>query len=135
MKNNSRHGLRPEWKEVKRFIDDQFVVAVSVLQGFKPKYSIQVGRLRDDGLITPHIPIHVVGPFQVKVTPITKVVDSLLQMAEEWISSEAALSASDDIESRIEKETRQANFGKQETRHTGKTAKKKAKKLGQLVSQ
>ena len=123
--NEQNRYARPktEWKEGARFTEEGITLLVSVAQGFRPRFSVQVGREREDGSFIPHVPVSIDGTFQIKVTPLSKVLGSLGEKVEEWISTRAAMQLDD----RIAREEKQANFGKHETRITGKTAKKKAK--------
>jgi hypothetical protein len=116
-----------EWKEVARFEDAGLVVVVTSSGGFRPRYSAQVGKLRDDKSVAPHIPVRVDGGVDIEVFPLATILAGLLDRAQEYIVTEANFSASEDLDRRIAKETRQAGFGKPQTRVTGKTAKKKEK--------
>lgn len=125
---------RPEWKVVKQFKDDanRLVVTISSTQStFHPKYSVQVGHLRSDGSASPHIPMNAEPGFKVSFkASLVRDALPLLEQAESWISEEMALRFDESIDKRIEKETRDASFGQNKTRVTGKTAKKKARMKG-----
>ncbi len=129
-KSQPKSKPRTEWKDGAKFTIDGLTAVVSVTSGFRPRYSVQIGKLRDDGVFVSHIPIHNDGSFQVKVTPIAKILTALGEKVEEWISTELALRLDD----RIEHEVKQSNFGRNITKVTGKTAKKKAKKLEKFTS-
>lgn len=125
-------GHRSEWKVVKELpgtpVPGGFGVRVSMLEGFRPRYSVQVGTYRKDGVFTPHLPVETEGVYQISLkSSLTKDLIGLLTAAEEWLLEEAALRASDSLDKRIEKENKDANYGKTQTRVTGKTAKKKAR--------
>lgn len=124
---NDKRGRKPEWKVVKTIDDGKFAVQISATDTFRPRYSVQVGKVRD-GQFRPHLPIETEGLYKISlVRSLTKDLAGLLQAAEEWILEEAALRADESLDKRIEKEQKSADFGKQQTRVTGKTAKKKAR--------
>lgn len=126
MSDNRANRQRPEWKEGTRFTLDGVTAVVSVSQGFRTRYSVQVGRLREDGSVAPHLPVQTDGTFQVKVAPLAKTLLALGEKVEEWISTDTALR----LDERIAREERDAGSGRGEVRVTGKTARNKAKKSG-----
>lgn len=118
----------PEWREAKRFEDNGLVVRVEILEGTKPEYSIQVCQTRRNGAdIVPYLRAEVQGKFQITLRPLAGPIHSLLLKAEEWVQNDAATRVSEEIEIRIVKETMQVNKDRPVTRHTGKTAKRKAR--------
>jgi hypothetical protein len=125
-------GPRPEWREVHRIEHEGIVVAVEMLHSLRPSYTIRVGFQRD-GHVVSYIPVQVSGDFHVKVAPVNEAIAAATAKAREWIASDAAQRVSSDIERRIERETKEANRGRPQTRETGKTARKKerlARKAG-----
>lgn len=119
-------GPRPEWKIVKKLDDGTYAVWISALQAFTPRYSLQMGRLREDGSLAPFAPVNVEGTFHLTFRhPPAKAFAALLEQAEEWILGEAALR----VDERVERDTKSAS-GPQ-ARVTGKTARKKAKLRGE----
>ncbi len=118
-----------EWKEAKRFTsaDGEVAVAIETTDGFRPRYSVRLGRVRPDGKLAPFLPVKITGDLQPKLVAFLASYSKLLADAEEWISIELGYRAEGDLDRRIVKETQQANFGKPVTKVTGKTAKKKAR--------
>lgn len=118
----------PEWREAKRFEEDGLAVIVEMLDGFRPRYSIRTGQVRKDGKgVLPFLPVEVRGTFQISLKPLAGPIHALLLKAEEWIQSDVAQRVSDDVDWRIQKETKQLNLGRPPAKVTGKTAKRKAK--------
>ncbi len=116
-----------DWQEAKRFVDGDVAVAVEMVEGYRPRYSLRMGRVRPDGSITSFVSVQIEGALSPKLVPFAERQAKLLAQAEEWISTDVGYRAESTIDKRIERETKQANYGKQETRVTGKTAKKKAR--------
>lgn len=127
--SQSRRAGRPEWKVIKDLKSGRFAARVSMLaDGIRPRFSLQLGLAREDGSISPHLPLEVEGYPHVRLRQsLTKDLSELLQAAEEALLEEAGLRADEALEKRIEREQRDASFGKGQTRVTGKTAKKKAR--------
>lgn len=124
-------GPRPEWKEAKRFVDGSYAVVVDILPSAPPSFSVRCGRVRPDGSFTPNVTLRREGTFQITlVDRPSSVLPALLEKAEAWILEEMALRFNDDIDRKIERETKQANFGKPDVRVTGKTERKKARRAG-----
>lgn len=118
-----RVGHRPEWKVVKELRRGGFGVNISMVSGPRPAYSMQAGGVRADGTFTPHLPLEPGGLVKIVLKrPLSDLV-ALITEAEQWVLEEAALR----FDERVEKEARDANFNKAQTRVTGKTAKKKAR--------
>jgi hypothetical protein len=128
----SQRGSRPEWREVHRIEHEGVVVAVEMLVSIRPSYTIRVGFKRDDHVVS-YIPVQVSGGFHVKVAPVDEMVTVATAKAREWIAGDAAQRFSSDIEKRIERETKEANRNRPQTKVTGKTAKKK-ERLARKVS-
>lgn len=116
------------WKEVFRATEGDLTVVVTSSGGFRPRYSFMLGKIRPDGTVAPHNPVRVETDLgQVSVANFARATAELLEKAEEYITTEATLSGQADLDHKLAKEQRNANFGKQPTRVTGKTAKKKEK--------
>ena len=103
-------------------------VTISSTGGYRPSFSVSLGTV-SDGRLNPNIAMRteVLDGFQFKVRNVANEAAKLLLRAEEYIAVEQALSWDNEIDRKIQKETKQLNQGKPEVRVTGKTAKKKAK--------
>lgn len=108
--------------------DGTLAIIISSTGGYRPLFSVSLGTVSPHGL-NPNISMRteVVDGFQHKVRNVAEDAAKLFARAEEYIAVEKALSWDGEIERKIERETKQLNHGKVETRVTGKTAKKKAK--------
>ena len=120
---NPRSRTKPGWKIVKKIDDGTHAILISALQSFTPRYSIQIGRIRDDGSVAPFIPLNIEGTFNLtfRVSP-AKTFTKLLESAEELILTDASVRLND----RVDREMAAAK-GPDTTRKTGKTARKKMK--------
>jgi len=126
------------WTVAKVFKDPQgFAVEVSTSPGKfnEPQYSFRVGQMVSRQDKTEHFSVHMRASkdrsSMVHVNlrqPFAEALTRLLNEAQEWIVTEMAIRHDSDIEARIEKEQRSANFGQQKTRHTGKTEKNRNKR-------
>jgi hypothetical protein len=116
----------PEWREAKRFEEDGLAVIVEMQDGFRPRYSLRIAQVRG-GKVLPFLPVEVRGSFQITLKPLAGPIHALLLKAEEWIQTEAGSRVNEDIDRRIERETKQVNKDRPQTRTTGKTAKRKAR--------
>ena len=122
MQNGNSRRPKPEWSVVKKIDDGMFAVWVSALQTFVPRYSIQMGRLRDDGTLSTFIPLNIDGSFSITFkSPPARAFTPLLEKAEEWILTEAASR----VEDRVDRDIAAAH-GPQ-MKKTGKTARNKEK--------
>ena len=121
-------NYEPTWKIVKTFIDGEFGVYVSQdIKSLRPKYNVQIGRVKSDGKLVSYVPVITEGTFQISIKSGLKAFGPLCEKAESWILEEVALRADSDVEKRIEKETKDLFRDKPVTRKTGKTEKKRAK--------
>jgi len=125
----------PQWREVKRFEADGVVVVVVMLEGSR-RYSVRVGQpsVKDAKIITSFVHAEVKGGFQITMKPLAGPIHSLLLKAEEWIQTDAATRVYDEVDRRIEKETKSASQGKPAARVTGKTARKKERLAARKVA-
>lgn len=98
-----------------------------------PRYGMKIGTTTDDGRLLPFVNPFVDGQ---KLTPDTltvKTIDDLILMLQDtkaWILEDATYEAASRLDRQIEHDHKSANWGKQETRHTGKTERKKARQAG-----
>jgi hypothetical protein len=83
----------------------------------RPRFSMKIGRKTAEGHIAPFLPVYLEG---MKVRTITVELQRLLAEAEEWIDITV-------LNTRLAAETAEADRDKPQTRHTGKTARKKNK--------
>lgn len=121
-------GYKPEWKVVKKLVDGELAVFVSQdVKSFRPRYSAQLGKLRQDGTLAPFVPFSTEGTFNITLKPGLKPFAALVEQADQWVLEEIALRTDSDIDKRIEREMKGVNRDKANVRHTGKTAKKKAR--------
>ena len=123
-----------KWAEVKRFVDDDLAVVIESSGGFRPRYSKRLASIRKDGKLSPFIQVRTEGSaYQAKMVPFADREAALLRQAEEWLGMEIASRVDDSLDQRIAKDTARANFGRPQTRQTGKTARNKAKRSGQAA--
>lgn len=125
------------WNLVKDFIDEEtkYCVRVTVQEHFRPRYSIAVGRWISppDGnreeYLGPHIPIMIDSENgRITIRPLLGMVSSLIENALEHIHNLAQLREDEIIEQKQEKELRDVNRNKPQTRVTGKTQRVKEKR-------
>jgi len=117
-------------------------ISTAPARGNELQYSFRIGRLvKQQGTgqapgpekFIPHIRAHKDRSSMVHVgleTPFVTILTTLLEEAEEWITSDMAARHDEDIEARIVKETKQAGFGQKETKRTGKTERNRNKRKG-----
>jgi hypothetical protein len=137
--NERQADFKPIWNLTHTVKDEEtgLAVEISTSQGrFNDTlYSFRIGRIlmnsdTKQSLFIPHIRAvrnrKNLATVELQV-PFASVLSDLLIAAQQWIVSEMALKHEADIEKRIEKETKSANFGKKETKRTGKTEKNRNK--------
>jgi hypothetical protein len=128
------------WVENGKVLDDAsgnfptpgcLVVSISSSGGYKPQFSASLGTVGHNG-VNPHISMktEVINGFQFKVRNVAEDASKLFARAEEYISVEQALAWDEEVDRKIQRETKQLNQGKPQVRVTGKTAKKKALQKG-----
>jgi hypothetical protein len=73
---------KKEWEVIKSFQADgtNLFVEVSKLPTYNPKYTLRFGFLREDGSVTPYLPLAMTG--QGKITEQGDIVAALLQLVE-----------------------------------------------------
>jgi hypothetical protein len=130
MPNNDDNRSSKVWIPIKSFRRDVVVVQVTQLQGYRPRYSIEVGRINEDGKIRRHFGIFTLYELgsQVKIREsLGKTIASLVEEAEDWIVRVTQEREEQILEERITSEEKEANRGKPVTRQTGKTQKEREK--------
>lgn len=131
-----RGGFKPTWRFAQEFYCEATGVSVVVNKTNHPvpQYSLKTGRYKGDPETSQLLPF--IGARVERENIFSGVLDSsnidalqdLIAQAKEWIRDDLAHCA-DEAQQRAEaRERRQASAGKEETRHTGKTAKKKGGK-------
>jgi hypothetical protein len=91
------------------------VVQINKTDEPRPRFSIKIGRKTAEGHIAPFLPVYLDG---IKVRSAKDEVARLIAEAESFIESVV-------IDARVATDAEQANEGKPETRHTGKTERKR----------
>lgn len=124
--------VNKEWEHVKSFQDGICLVRVTMIPGFRPRYSIQIGRANEDGGI-----IQFFGVFiDTKLSKcalresIAESLSTLIKQAEAWILEQCQTREDEILEAKIQKEEASANQGKPSVKHTGKTERDRVKATG-----
>lgn len=121
---------KPNWQDIKIFTADgtDLAVRVQCSDGHRPLYSYAIGRMRDGRFITFIRPQTTVENCTVNLTPFPlETLGRLIAQAEQLIHGRLQEREDEFLLKRQAKERRDANFGRQEFNHTGKTARKKGK--------
>ncbi len=116
------------WSVVHTITDGVYAIEISRLPLRLPKYSAKlVCQQSSNGLHSPFIPFYFeakqAGQISFKGKYPSDAIHALFQQAEEWVLNTAANAIQDEM---IEREMKDAERGKQVTRHTGKTERKRA---------
>lgn len=126
------------WQPEKTFHDvaSNLVVKIQKLPLYRPLYSYEVGRMNKDSKFIRFLYSEaVVALGKVALRGLdTEALVKLIAEAELYIHEKMQAREDQVLASREERELRQVN-GKQETKHTGKTAKKKEKNRPVLLLQ
>ncbi len=125
MEQNRYGGARPPlvFEEKARYEEEGLAVIVKAAQaGRYTRWSVTIGKIRDDGSVSNFIPIQV-SVVEGKVRTNEDVIHNLIRMADEYIQTEEGAN----LDARVEKDLAKNEYGKPKTRVTGKTAKKKAR--------
>jgi len=93
------------------------VVQINKTDEPRPRFSIKIGRKTAEGHIAPFLPVYLDG---IKVRSAKDEIAKLIAEAEMFIESAV-------IDARAVADAEQANAGKPQTRHTGKTERKRNK--------
>lgn len=143
---NTQHGFpqnntqraKIEWTHVKDIERGGVVVRITSSGGYRPRYSMAVGRLLPlpagapegtEPRFTQHIGVFVDGQGTLNLrSPMALAIGEAVQEAEGWILNECQKTEDSILEDRVKKETKQANFGKPVTKATGKTEREREKR-------
>lgn len=93
-----------DFKETLGTLD--LVVRVSRSDEFVPKYSIKLGRLRPDNMVTMNIPIYARGQGKINIVRVGEVLAKLVKEAEDYVHNSAQYREDQVIDGRQEKEKR-----------------------------
>lgn len=118
------------WENAKDFQKDNIIVRVTKLQGYRPRYSLQIGRANEDNKVMRHFGVFMDfanGNATLRKS-IANDVALLIAEAEAWIEQKTQERESEILEERIYKDTQAANRDKPHTRHTGKTERDRNKR-------
>lgn len=124
------------WSEVKRCVDNATKLAIVIKKSnqYFPQYSMICGKELEDGSFNHHASVRVFYKNgQANVTMVASVYATLMHQAEDWIERDAQTSEDNRIATKIETETKSANYNKPVTRHTGKTEKTKNKSVNKIT--
>jgi hypothetical protein len=130
---------KSNWTVAKVFTDGNgYAVEVSTTPGRRGEllYSVRCGQMIERNGFTslsfniraakdPSSMVHV-GLAK----PFAEALATLLGQAQEWIVTELAIQHDSDIDARIVREAKQADWGKPKTKVTGKTERNRAKRRG-----
>lgn len=113
------------WHMEKEFKDESsgIVVRLQKKEGFRPVYSIQVSRMRDDGRLVPFLPIFIEARngTVVAVKDNSQVIDALIRQASEYAREAAQMREAEILDAKIEKEKADVNRTKSKPVHGIKT--------------
>jgi hypothetical protein len=123
---------RLPWSIVNTIEDEQYAIEISRLDLRLPKYSLKIltksktktGEPQNIPFIPLIFDFGQFGKINFRGKHPSESLYSLLQQAEEWVITTAAVAIQTAM---IEKEEKQAEFGKQVTRQTGKTERNRNK--------
>jgi hypothetical protein len=144
---NQRPASRPPqvWEVEKDFTDGTsgITVRISVLRGFRNRYSLAIGRMLNDQFSTSggrrfvlNVPVFVeVELARVTIRPYIDILMELVGRANEHIHNAAQLREDEIIEYKQMGESKEANKNKPQTRHTGKTQRIKDRRTGKGSNQ
>lgn len=83
----------------------ELIVRVSKTDEYVPKYSIKMGRFRQDGnIVGSNIPIYTRGKGKIEITRVSAVLAKLVKDAEDWIHNEAQYREDEIIDEKVRKE-------------------------------
>jgi hypothetical protein len=109
---------KPTWTVVHGFVGDgNLAVDISKTDDARPRFSIKFGKRSPEGHLMPFVPMYADG---IKVRSVLPIITDLFAKAEDWIGEQIA-------EARVAWDLAQAERGKPETRHTGKTQRNRDK--------
>ncbi len=144
MENRDREErFKPTWREATSFTADvtprrRLAVAIGKSDHNPPRYSVKVGHYGrsgeevdwDDAAWFPFISPFVADQrgIEPRVDDSLVILSRLLLEAQRWIVEDAKAESAKWVEERRVKDETRAGFGKRETRHTGKTERKKARR-------
>jgi hypothetical protein len=97
---------KPNWKVIKEFEENGILVEVSASDGYRPRYTVRVGRRGERGTI-PFLQLFVEGQGKVRVRPVADIVARLLDEAEKHVEDLAQQWENEYLEQRIAREDRQ----------------------------
>jgi hypothetical protein len=130
--------MSAEWKDVHRIENDGIVVRVQRFGDFKPKYSIELGKQRDDRLMR-FVPIFTdADNGRAEIAPKSKLLPGMILEALDWIKDDAQSFEDKRIERQLEgyrREDERNGTAPRRTRRTGKTARNKEKRRARQESQ
>ena len=130
---------QPTWNEVKVFRNEENGIAVIVnrsnrIAGETPLYSVRLVKTTDDGRHVPFIRIFRDRNYLTHAklsNPFANIVSELMNEAEHFIEIDMESYVQEDMDYMREREEHQANYGKPVTRVTGKTERKRMRKVGE----
>lgn len=118
------------WIVDKDFIKDNIVVRISKTDNFRPRYSYSIGRINEQGNLVSYFGVYIdveEGEAKIKKA-ISNDIFLLVAEAEAYIESCAKMREDEILAQRIDSDEKFTVKGKS-VKHTGKTAKEKAKKI------
>lgn len=124
---------KAEWKTVKEIGEGDLRVRVQRRGDWKPQYSIQIGRKRDDEpeRLSPFHQVRVDAQGSVKIDrTLEEQLPDMLKQAHDFVHEDASYFEDQRIQKMADKEERSINYGKKDTPHTGKTERNRNKKQG-----
>ncbi len=134
METNEKQIVKKQWELVKVITDDtstddkgvMLCVRIQKLPLFRPRYSMEVGALRPDGVFMRHLqpPTNVTNAV-VNMSSVAGRVETLLAKAETWIYGNLQDREDQIILKQQSQENKELSRNVKGTPHTGKTARKR----------
>jgi len=121
------------WLDVMTFEDGDLVVQVRKLDIRAPRFSISIGRVRNDRFL-PFLPVFTEGQGKITVVHLFAKVGLLVQKAEEWVLEQVQRYEDEQLSYKQAYEERGVNKDKPKTKHTGKTERDREKKKAKTTT-
>ena len=138
------------WEVEKDFTEPAsgITVRVTVMRGYRNRYSLAIGRFLKEGQFSPtaggtaggrfvmNVPVIVeVELARITIRPYIDILTGLLEQANEHIHNAAQLREDEIIEQKQMSESKDLNRNKPQTRHTGKTQRIKERRVSKGSNQ
>ncbi len=117
---------KPQWKKLAEFDGGNgIVVVVNYLPLVRPRFSMEIGKKLENGVLARHIPVGTSGQGRIDVDSVWSKVGSAVAKAEVAIFDAAQKAEDAVLDARIAKEEQELNRGRPIVARTGKTEQKR----------